>query len=167
MKLLIVRHAPAGDRGRWAKKGKSDELRPLTAKGRKKMARAARGLARLAEKMDLLAASPLARARQTARIVRKALGKVKTAEINDLKPEAEPREILRWLQGRREKAIALVGHEPHLGSLISLLCTGLLEPFMTLKKGGACLLEFPGKPRAKGAALAWVLSPGQLRKLAG
>lgn len=131
------------------------------------MIRAAQGLKRVTGKIDLLASSPLVRARQTAQIVRKALGKVKTAEIDELLPETEPQDILRWLQGRSENKVALVGHEPHLGSLIAFLCTGHVEPFTALKKGGACLLEFSRKPAAKGANLLWSLTPSQLRRLGG
>ena len=30
MQVLIIRHAPAGDRASWSKKGKNDSIRPLT-----------------------------------------------------------------------------------------------------------------------------------------
>ena len=36
-----------------------------------------------------------------------------------------------------------------------------------LKKGGACLVEFEGKPRAGRGRLAWAIPPGILRDLAG
>ena len=37
MKLVIVRHADAGDKEEFAKTGEPDELRPLSDKGRKQM----------------------------------------------------------------------------------------------------------------------------------
>jgi len=44
MDLLIVRHGVAENKKEFAKTGKSDDVRPLTDKGRKEMKRAARGL---------------------------------------------------------------------------------------------------------------------------
>jgi hypothetical protein len=38
------------------------------------------------------------------------------------------------------------------------------EPRVELKKGGACLLRFDGKPRRAGAILEWLLTPAQLRR---
>ena len=47
MKILVVRHGPAGDREEWERTGKDDSLRPLTAKGKKEVRKAAAGLVRL------------------------------------------------------------------------------------------------------------------------
>jgi phosphohistidine phosphatase len=69
MKLLIIRHAVAEERDAWANTGKSDDERPLTTEGRGKMARNARGLREGVPSVDLVATSPLVRARQTAEIV--------------------------------------------------------------------------------------------------
>ena len=74
MQLLVIRHGLAGQREDWERKGRSDALRPLTPGGRKRMRRVAAGLVRLVEKLDLLASSPLVRARQTAEIVKDAFG---------------------------------------------------------------------------------------------
>jgi phosphohistidine phosphatase SixA len=49
------------------------------------------------------------------------------------------------LSGRTERTVALVGHEPHLPSLASLLCTGSEGGLrLRLKKGGVVLLRFDG-----------------------
>ena len=68
MNILVIRHAIAADRERHAEQhdGEDDGLRPLTARGRKRMREGARGLRRLVPKIDLLATSPLTRAAQTA-----------------------------------------------------------------------------------------------------
>src|SRR5262249_17271331 len=69
MNLLIIRHATAQDKGEWAKSGRSDDERPLTGEGRRKMAQTAKGLRNVVDQIDVLATSPLVRARQTAEIV--------------------------------------------------------------------------------------------------
>ncbi len=69
MRLLVIRHGPAGDRDEFAKTGKDDSERPLTTDGKAKMRRAARGLRALVPHIDVLASSSHVRAHQTARIV--------------------------------------------------------------------------------------------------
>jgi phosphohistidine phosphatase SixA len=58
-----------------------------------------------------------------------------------------------------------VGHDPHLALLITWLLTGVENETIPLKKGGAALLEFEGKPAAGQATLQWLLTPSQLRAL--
>src|SRR5512132_755682 len=65
MRLLLVRHATAVPRGT---SGVSDDERPLTPEGKTKFLAAARGLARIARRPDVLLASPLLRARVTTEI---------------------------------------------------------------------------------------------------
>lgn len=164
MRILVVRHGPAGgpaEKARW--KGK-DERRPLSAEGKKKLRRATRGLSSVAGKVDLIATSPLVRARQTAELVAERL-RAPVVETETLAPFAAPEETLRWLLGRREKAIAVVGHEPQLGLLVAWLCAASAQPVTELKKGQACLLELRGR-RPGDAVLVWSLAPKQLRRLA-
>lgn len=65
MKLLLVRHAAAVPRGT---SGVSDDERPLRPEGKTKFLAAARGLARIAHRPDVLLTRPLPRARVTAEI---------------------------------------------------------------------------------------------------
>ncbi len=65
MRLLIVRHAIAVAAGM---PGIPDAERPLTPAGAKKFRAAAKGLAAILDPPDVLLASPLLRARQTAEI---------------------------------------------------------------------------------------------------
>jgi len=66
MQLLLIRHAIAEDRFEFARTGQSDYYRPLTERGRARMARGATGLRTLVPDIDVLATSPLTRAVQTA-----------------------------------------------------------------------------------------------------
>lgn len=168
MKLLLIRHAIAEEREDFARTGKDDRLRPLTDDGRKKMRQAARGLREIVPEIDLLATSPLTRAAQTGAILDTVYGGLKEVEIDELSPEAAPKDFLRWL--RKQKAastVAAVGHEPSIGLILSWLVTGSEIRFFAFRKGGACLLEFAEEIGTGSATLVWALTPAILRGLAG
>jgi phosphohistidine phosphatase len=63
------------------------------------------------------------------------------------------------------ETIALVGHEPDLSQFACLLLAGKSASFVTFKKGACALIEFTAKPIPGRGTLAWLLQPGQLRKL--
>ena len=167
MKLLIVRHAVAEDRETFAATGEDDSLRPLTKDGRKKMRAAAAGLAEVAPTIDLLATSPFVRARETADIVASAFRRPATHPVDALEPERGAAEFVEWMHGAADglEVVAAVGHEPHLGRLVSWLTTARKQPYLELKKGGACLLELGPAPSPGAARLLWVLTAKQLRHL--
>lgn len=167
MQLLVIRHAIAEDRDAFARSEKDDDLRPLTDEGRRKMARGAQGLLTLVRALDLIACSPLVRAQQTAAIVAKAYGMTVGETVPALDPEADLAQFVSWA-AKHEKhgAVAIVGHEPHLGTLVTWLMCGIEDSRIMLKKGGACLLEFPGLPRRAEGILQWLHSPASLRRLA-
>jgi phosphohistidine phosphatase len=167
VKLLIIRHAIAEDKEEWAKTGKTDDLRPLTADGHRKMVRVARGLRRVIGSIDLLAASPLVRAQQTAAIVAAEYGKLPIETTAVLMPETDLGEFVDWAEERGEhEVVAVVGHEPHLGELATWLLTGADESHIELKKGAACLVEFEEGPKKCEGRLLWLLTPSHLRELA-
>ena len=166
MQLLVIRHAAAEDKDEWSRSGKSDDERPLTSDGAKDMAKAAKGLRTLIPEVGLIASSPLARARQTAQIVASALG-VNHVDVTDLLiPDAPFAGFTSWLVGQKEdETVAVVGHEPHLGILITWLLAGIEEARVEMKKGAACLIEFDGKPAKGKGVLRWCIPPGLLRRL--
>ena len=166
MKLLAVRHGVAEDREAFAATGKEDAARPLTTDGRKRMKRIAKGLAGEVPKLDVLATSELARALQTAWILAGAYDDVVPTPIEPLRPDAELATLLAWLRQQDPGyTIALIGHEPHLGIAVSWLLTGKKQSIISLRKGAACLLDLGEIPTAGQAALEWMLTPGQLRRL--
>ena len=165
MQLLVIRHARAMAREAFAKTCPDDGLRPLTKEGRKRMAIAANGLRTLIEQIDLLATSPLTRAVETAQILADAYS-VRPMERAELAPSRPPAALAKWLQRQPEKAIvAIVGHEPHLSLCISWFLSGLDDPFVEMKKGAACLLEFPKKVAPGHGRLRWLLTSRQLGRL--
>lgn len=164
MQFVIIRHAIAEERETWAPR--DDSLRPLTASGKKKMKEAAKGLRALVPRFDVLATSPLTRAMQTAQILAKVYEKSQPTVVDVLSPGQRPAAVVAWLRTQAaHKTVAVVGHEPGLGSLASWLTAGNERSFLDLGKGGACLVELPERIEAGEAMLAWVLRPSQLRAL--
>lgn len=163
MELLIVRHGPAEERSLWAETGWPDSERPLTKDGRRKARDAARGLAELVDGVDLVATSPWTRAAKTAAFVAAAFD-AKVLALDALIPDRPLADAVAWLKDRREKRIALVGHEPHLSRLASFLMTGRETSVLTLKKSQALLLDLrSGAPGA--ARLSWSIPSKTLRKI--
>lgn len=100
MRLLVIRPGLSMDRQKFARTGKGDDERGLTSEGRKEVTRAARGLRLLVPAMDVLAPSPLIRARQTADIVARAYHMKASQATRALDPDARPRPgdgVLAWL----------------------------------------------------------------------
>jgi phosphohistidine phosphatase len=164
MDLLIVRHAIAMEREEW--RDRPDTERPLTAAGRERMERNVRGLRRIHPELDRIATSPLVRARQTAGILADGYRGPPVLEVAPLAPGGRPEEVAEWVGGRTGERIALVGHEPDLGRLVSWFLYGDSLPPLEMKKGGACLLRFTLAIGARRASLRWFLPPRVLRRLA-
>ena len=167
MRLLIVRHADAGDAEEFAKTGQADYLRPLSKKGHKQMNAGARGLLELVPSCDLIVSSPFTRAAETAEHLRVAYERDAVETTSALEPTADPAHFELWMRehakadGNVDVAIA-VGHEPHLSELTTWLVSGRDGSSVELKKGGACLLVFDGPVRKASAVLRWLMGPKEL-----
>jgi phosphohistidine phosphatase len=168
MRLLIIRHAIAVAR---STPDIPDEERPLTGRGKRRFQRAARGLARIVGRPDVLLTSPLVRASKTARIAARAWGRVEPIEEPALAgddTEAVLAAVVAHAQetGDAEDAlVAVVGHEPHLSGLLARLIGASDADRVAFRKGGAALVELSGAPR-EGGQLIWFLPPRLLRALA-
>ncbi|MCP5195545.1 MAG: histidine phosphatase family protein [Gammaproteobacteria bacterium] len=166
MKLLLVRHAIAEDAETFITAGGTDAQRSLTDVGRKKMRKGANRLRSQLEQIDLLACSPLVRARETADIIARAFGDVPIIERPELDYRYPPEAVLGWLtQGPASGVVVAVGHEPQLSLLAGLLLAGVTRPLIAFRKGGVALLEFDGCVAAGEGILHWALTAGQLRSL--
>lgn len=138
--LYLVRHADALD-------AEQDELRPLSPKGCAQIAALAKFLARTAAfRPEEIWHSPLVRARETAHLLAQHLRlKTPLAEMPDLRPEDDPAATVRRLKKAR-RPVAVVGHEPHLSALASLLVRGTAEPpVFVMKKSAVLALEPAGE----------------------
>jgi phosphohistidine phosphatase len=103
----------------------ADDDRPLTSKGERRVREVAKGMRGLGVKVDRILTSPLPRAFRTAEIVARVLHQpdlLETAE--ELGAGRNAASIAAWLKTRSEEKVLLVGHNPSLTDLISLLVTG-------------------------------------------
>lgn len=159
MKLYILRHGEAADHG--DPRYKNDADRPLTPKGIQRTKALAHALRQLDTTFDVIVSSPLVRARETAEIVERGLRLHGRLELTEhLAPSGDAERLVHLLNKVRPApgSILLVGHEPYLSSLISLLCTGGSHLSLTLKKGGLCRMEVESLRAARCASLEWLLS---------
>jgi len=164
MDLYILRHGIAAPRGIPTPGG--DSQRRLTVDGQTRMRRAARGMKALELEFDLILTSPFLRASETAEIVAEVLGlQEKLVSSPTLAADGNPKELLDLLKKdyRKRKSILLVGHEPYLSRLISLLISGDTAIAIALKKGGLCKLSSAALHYGRCAALEWLLTSGQMR----
>ena len=164
MTLLLIRHAPAVRNG---SVGIRDGERPLTPRGRKRFRVAARGLARIADRPDVLLTSPLVRARATAEIAAAAFKKLTPQLEPALGQENLDAVVAALKKYPRDAMVAVVGHEPTLSRLLArMLGVPQDDDRFAFKKGGAALLDLPDGPAAAGQ-LRWFVKPRILRSLGG
>jgi len=64
----------------------------------------------------------------------------------------------------RDATVAVVGHEPYVSELLGRLLGSRHEDRLTFKKGGAALVQLPGR-LAEGGTLDLFLPPKALRRL--
>lgn len=167
MDVLLVRHGHALELSDYLKSGgSSDEGRPLSEEGVSKMSKAAQGLSTLVDALQVVAASPLVRAQQTAELIAEAYSNVELVTLPALSPMGRKEDVLTWLARQESEAIlALVGHEPSISALTSWLLCPQAQPFIEFKKGMACLISFNAAIAPGQAELKWLLPSRVLRKL--
>jgi phosphohistidine phosphatase len=166
MNLFLLRHAIAVERG--TPGAEDDSLRELTPKGASKMRRIARGMLALDLKFDLILSSPYLRTRQTADIVTDVFDARQVLRFTDnLIPGAGGERVVAEInkQYRKRENILLVGHEPTLSSLISMLLSGDQTLSITMKKGGLCCFSIPVLSYGRCAMLEWIMYPSHLAQL--
>jgi phosphohistidine phosphatase len=153
MLLYFLRHAEAEDSG-----PSGDFSRRLTEHGRQRSREAGEALAALGIHLDLILASPLVRAQQTAEAVAEVLG-----------VEARPERILGGnfdLHGLAEivahnhtaRDLLVVGHEPDFSYVTGQLAGGAN---VEMKKGAIACVETQGIARGSGT-LEWLLTGRQM-----
>ncbi len=166
MNLYIIRHAIAVDEA--TSDYASDSERPLTDKGRKKMRQIAKALRHLGVEFDLILSSPYVRACETAEILAEVF-KMKDRIVfsDNLIPLGDPELLIGEINEKHVvESLAIVGHEPHLSSLVGLLTTESSRMEITLKKGGVCYLSADDlHHQDHRATLEWLLTPGILMEI--
>lgn len=164
MIIYLFRHGIALDIG--SQGISSDEERKLSGKGKEKTKEIAQGLKNIKCRPKKIISSPLTRAKQTADIAADILTpKTKVEVIDELAPGHPLKKTVKWLNGQEEGEIMLVGHNPDMEMLASLLVTGAETSDIRLKKASICRIVFCGKPEPGTGRLEWLMQPAQLVKL--
>jgi phosphohistidine phosphatase len=165
VEIILVRHAIAFERdsSRWP----NDADRPLTNNGEDRFRAAARGLGRMVPEVDVILSSPFARAWRTAELLQAEIGWPAPRRCDELSADRPAAAALAPIRKEGARCVALVGHEPGLSELASLLLTG--HPggiYLDLKKGGAIRISVgDGIPASVMGLLRWTLPPKALRAL--
>jgi phosphohistidine phosphatase len=157
MKLYLVRHAIAEDSAGY----EDDSLRPLTEKGRERMKRIAAALMEIGVQPDLIVSSPYLRASQTASILAKALKYREEILYSDsLVPMGKTDDMIGEINDKYSvDELMLVGHEPGLSTLASVLLAGDPDIPINFKKGGVCCLSVNDLHDDRKAVLEWLVTP--------
>ena len=164
MNLFLLRHGIAVERGDLD--FENDAERPLTPKGRRQLRQVVVAMRKMDLRFDVILSSPFVRAKQTAELVAGLLKLEKRLNFSGaLTPDGSAKILLRQF-GKLKPApasVLLVGHEPYLSGLISLLTTGHENLALDFKKGGLCKLKIETLRPGHCATLAWLLTPKQMK----
>ncbi len=148
--------------------GGDDGARRLTARGREKVREAAAGMRALGLKFDAILTSPLPRAAETAELVATVYSDGPAPEVfAPLSTGVAPADSVAALKPyERYDHLMIVGHEPGLSGIVSLLLTGSANSVsFDLKKSGMIALDLHDGVERGEAQLLWILTPRQLRRL--
>jgi phosphohistidine phosphatase len=158
MDLYIARHAWAGEFGdpQWP----DDRQRPLTEEGKRRFATLAAMLADREMAPTLIAASPMVRCVQTAKILGKAMpGPVEIVEREELLPHGDLESLIAWTarQASEHPQVAWVGHAPDVGYLTAALIGGA-GGTLRFAKGAVAAVRFEEQPALAAGELRWLVS---------
>lgn len=157
MDLYIIRHAEAVEKA----DNQSDADRPLTPAGEAQALAIATGLQRRGVPLQLILASPLLRARQTAEgMVKGWSGHPPEVEIcEQLAPGSRARKLAKVLLGLEQKSVAIVGHEPDLSRWTAWLI-GSRKAQLTFAKAGMAHVYCPEPVGKATGTLKQLVTPG-------
>ncbi|MDQ8202419.1 phosphohistidine phosphatase SixA [Pelagicoccus sp. SDUM812003] len=152
--LYLVRHAHALD------DAPSDALRPLSPKGEKQCRRLVSGLSSLEPSIDCIWQSGLVRAEETARLIADGLElSHPLTQKNGLAPFDSPAGIAAQAH-ELSLSCMIVGHEPNLSCLASLLLSGHdgFQRVVFPKASVLCLSRLKAGPQATPWQIEWHLN---------
>jgi phosphohistidine phosphatase len=158
--LFLLRHGRADEAGH----GTTDAGRKLTKKGREEIEAVADWMSAQQLHFDLIAASPLVRAQETAAIVADILDSPETLETwKVLLPGGNPDTVCREIcKHPEETMILLVGHEPLLSSLIGRIITGGGDAGIAMTKGALAKIRDISCTERPSGNLHWLLTAKQM-----
>lgn len=160
MRLCLVRHGIAIERTADV----PDAERPLEAAAIDRTRAALLGVMALFTP-EVILTSPWRRAHETAAIAASIARLPRPVDCNTL-ANGDLARLLETLRDTEASAAMLVGHEPGLSRLASLLLTGDESALQVqLKKASAALIETDPEITPGQAVLLWVAQPAALRRI--
>ena len=154
MELILWRHAEA-------EIGMPDLGRKLTPRGQKQARRVAEWLHAQLPASARVLVSPAIRAQQTAQALA-SIGHRRPKTVGSLAPDAGVRDLLTAADWPRSKVpVVVVGHQPTLGQVASLLLAGEVQDW-SVKKAGLWWLSARERGGAEETVLRAVISPDLL-----
>jgi phosphohistidine phosphatase len=158
--VYILRHGKAEVAGPTA----SDADRQLTKKGREEIMAAGRWMAAQGLRFDLIAASPLVRAQETATIIAENLGETDLLVTwKGLAPGGNPDTVCRLIGKHPDfRFILLVGHEPLLSMLISHIIAGDENAAIAMSKGALAKIRGFSYTLSPSGELHWLVTATQM-----
>ena len=145
-----------------------DRDRVLTEDGKENSREAGKALRKIGIKFDVIFSSPYPRAWQTGEEVAKEIDQPDLLkELEELGADSSASDALQKISSavKGYASIMVVGHEPILSQLISLLLSGSSSLSIAMKKGAVCKLTCV-RPEAGGCRLDWLLTARQLCRIA-
>jgi phosphohistidine phosphatase len=162
MNLYLMRHANAGVPRESAK---LDAKRGLIAEGKEQCMMMGRILGALKVQPDVIIASPLKRALQTAQFVGNELGyegKVEVSEALSLSATyTDFQKLIDKYSDRQD--VLVVGHNPNLFQFLGRIITGNGGAGVRMRKGAVARIDMDKRP----PLLQWLIDPRMARWIYG
>ena len=158
MNLYLMRHADAGVP---RENPKLDAKRGLVKEGKEQCMLMARMLGTLKVQVDVIVASPLKRAQQTAQFVGTELGYEAKVEVSAaLAPDADYAIFQKLIAKYADReGVLLVGHNPNLFKFLGRIITGNGGAGVRMRKGSVARIDMDRHP----PLLQWLIDPRMAR----
>jgi phosphohistidine phosphatase len=152
MHIYLLRHGDAINGSSF-----HDSERPLSDLGNRQAAIAGKYLKQFPSFIELILASPLKRAQETAALVQVHTGCPKIETTEYLVNGTDHRQLLNQLSNSNAVMALLVGHIPHLEDTITLL-TGIEDPMeIEMKKCSLACVEIGVPIQPESGALKYLI----------
>ncbi|MBI3005187.1 MAG: phosphohistidine phosphatase SixA [Ignavibacteriales bacterium] len=160
MLIYLLRHGDAAQNP-----SLHDRERPLTELGQQQAETVADFLKRSHTSINAILCSPLQRAREMAAPVQRHLD-IRNFRLSEyLIPGNDVRQLLAQINADSVESVLLVGHEPLLGELTSLLVTTANDLKVEFKKGTLALIEAGSPVREAQGVLKWLVTAEHMEQV--
>lgn len=163
MELFILRHGKAEK----SSDDIPDAARALTHDGKEEVKKVAHWMKGKKIRFDVIATSPLKRARGTAKIVATVLDQKDRVVIwDELAPGGDPDTVCYHASEYGEHgSVLVIGHEPGLSMLIRKITGDTINDSMGLAKAGLAKIQNYSYKKRPSGTLQWLLAPKHMKDM--